>query len=106
MLTELEEKLSKISKKQKSVRVDSVLEPDVWVDPHYVIEVVADEITRSPMHTAGKENEGAGYALRFPRMIKFREKKPEESTTVAEIIEMYKKQGHIQLGSDEGEAGN
>ena len=72
------------------------------IEPHYVIEVRADEITKSPLHTAGKSS-GQGYALRFPRMIQFREKKPEESTTVKEIIEMHKRQANIQIAgaSDE-----
>jgi len=96
ILKELESKLSKIKEKQKPARVDSDIEPDFWVKPFYVIEVVADEITNSPMHTAGRKS-GKGYALRFPRMIKFREKKPEEATTVKEIISMFKKQGNIQL---------
>ncbi len=97
MLTELESKLSKIAQKQKPARVECEIEPHIWVKPFYVIEVRADEITRSPMHTAGKDSEGTGYALRFPRMIKFREKKPEESTTVKEIIAMFKKQGSVQV---------
>ncbi len=98
MLSELESKLSKIAQKQKPARVECEIEPHVWVKPFYVIEVRADEITRSPMHTAGKDSEGTGYALRFPRMIKFREKKPEESTTVKEIITMFKRQGSVQVG--------
>ncbi len=97
MLSELEEKLSKIAVKQKPGRVDSEIEPHVWVKPSYVIEVRADEITRSPLHTAGRDKEGTGYALRFPRMLKFREKKPEESTTVKEIIAMFRKQASVQV---------
>lgn len=99
-LKDLEKKLSKISVKQKPARVDSDVSPDVWVKPVFVIEVVADEITKSPMHTAGKTS-GKGYALRFPRMIKFREKKPEQSTTVREILDMYKLQGNIELSQKE-----
>ncbi|HIH10193.1 MAG TPA: ATP-dependent DNA ligase [Candidatus Diapherotrites archaeon] len=99
MLSELESKLSKIAKKQKPARVESDIIPDVWTEPKYVIEVVADEITRSPMHTAGAQKGSPGYALRFPRMIKFREKRAEESTSVAEIIEMHKKQGTRQVES-------
>ncbi|PIN85735.1 MAG: ATP-dependent DNA ligase, partial [Candidatus Diapherotrites archaeon CG11_big_fil_rev_8_21_14_0_20_37_9] len=87
---------SKISEKQKPARVDSEIEPDFWVKPFYVIEVRADEITKSPMHKTGFF-EGKGYALRFPRMIKFREKKPEESTTEKEIIQMFENQGTIEL---------
>lgn len=57
------------------------------------MEVYADEITKSPMHTAGKEN-GVGYALRFPRLVKFRgsDKPAEDATTVSEIEKMYKQQ--------------
>ncbi|MCR4335400.1 MAG: ATP-dependent DNA ligase [archaeon] len=96
ILKELEAKLSKIKEKNKPARVESGIEPDFWVKPEYVIEVRADEITKSPTHLAGNEN-GQGYALRFPRMIKFREKKPEESTTVKEIIQMFEKQGNVAL---------
>jgi DNA ligase 1 len=79
----------------KPARVASLIEPSVWVEPEIVIEVLADEITRSPIHTAGKVGEEPGYALRFPRLIAFREddKKPEDATTVDELIEMYQNQG-------------
>lgn len=84
----------------KPARVNSRIEPSVWLKPEIVIEVLADEITRSPNHTAGmKLEEGKvvdpGYALRFPRLLKFRDKdkKPEDATTVKELIEMYDSQG-------------
>ena len=56
--------------------------------------MLADEITKSPVHTAGKTETEPGYALRFPRLIKFREKDKtaEDATTVKELIEMYKQQ--------------
>jgi DNA ligase-1 len=59
-----------------------------------VIEVLADDITRSPIHTAGKVGAEPGYALRFPRLVAFRakEKRPEDATTVEELIEMYESQ--------------
>lgn len=80
---------------QKPARVESVITPSVWVKPAIVIEVLADEITRSPIHTAGKDGEEAGYALRFPRLVSFRDsdKKPEDATTVKELIAMYNEQG-------------
>jgi DNA ligase-1 len=36
-----------------------------------------------------------GYALRFPRLVNFRDKdkKAEDATSVVELIEMYKQQG-------------
>lgn len=84
----------------KPARVESLLTPSVWVKPEIVIEVLADEITRSPIHTAGavmKEGKvvDPGYALRFPRLVTFRDKdkRAEESTTVEELVEMYDNQG-------------
>jgi DNA ligase 1 len=79
----------------RPARVSSLIEPSVWVEPQLVLEVLADEITRSPTHTAGKVGDEPGYALRFPRLISFREadKKPEDATTVQELIELYQSQG-------------
>ncbi len=79
----------------KPARVSSLIEPSVWLEPEIVIEVLADEITRSPIHTAGKVGDEPGFALRFPRLITFRDKdkKPEDATTVEELIEMYEIQG-------------
>jgi DNA ligase 1 len=79
----------------KPARVSSLIEPSVWVEPQLVLEVLSDEITRSPTHTAGKVGDEPGYALRFPRLISFREadKQPEDATTVQELIELYQSQG-------------
>jgi len=79
----------------RPARVSSLNEPSVWVEPQLVLEVLADEITRSPTHTAGKVGDEPGYALRFPRLVSFREadKKPEDATTVQELIELYQSQG-------------
>ncbi len=79
----------------KPARVSSLIIPSVWIEPEIVIEVLADEITRSPIHTAGKVGNEPGYALRFPRLVSFRDKdkKPEDATTVDELLEMYQNQG-------------
>lgn len=92
---EIHKRADKISVDRKPARVDSIIEPSVWIEPSIVIEVLADEITRSPIHTAGKKGDEPGYALRFPRLVSFREKdkKPEDSTSVKELIKMYKDQG-------------
>jgi DNA ligase-1 len=75
-------------------RVVAILTPDVWVVPRYVLELQADEVSRSQMHAAGKGDRSPGYALRFPRIIKQRpERTPEDSTSVEEVIELYKMQG-------------
>ncbi|MBI2595951.1 ATP-dependent DNA ligase [Candidatus Daviesbacteria bacterium] len=91
---EIRKRADKIKVDHKPARVNSILTPSVWVKPEIVIEVLADEITRSPVHTAGKTDVEPGFALRFPRLIKFREadKKAEDATTVKELVGMYKQQ--------------
>lgn len=97
-MKQFEEMLGKIRVDHKPARVDCDIKPDFWVDLKYVVAVAADEITRSPTHTAGRRKGESGYALRFPRMVELRmDKSPEEATTVQEIIEMYKMQKRIQL---------
>ncbi len=67
--------------------------PDTWVRPALVVEILADEITLSPRHTAGKKKEGRGYSLRFPRLVRIRDdKRPEDATAVDEIAAMYRRQ--------------
>ncbi len=57
---------------------------DIWFKPEMVGVFIADEVTRSPMHTAG-------YALRFPRLQMWRtDKKPEDATSLAEIVRLVK----------------
>ncbi len=91
---EVHKRADKIKVEHKPSRVNSVLVPSVWIAPEIVIEVLADEITKSPTHTAGKVGDEPGYALRFPRMVRFREadKQAEDATTVKELIEMYNQQ--------------
>jgi len=104
-MAEFKKRLDKIKVKEKPKQLDSLLKPDVWVQPKFVIAVAADEITRSPMHTCGKKGEGAGYALRFPRMVQgIREDKgPDDATTVNEILEIYGQQKKVEMG-ESGEA--
>lgn len=68
----------RITDKPENYDVSKVMNVDVWANPKIVVEVKADEITKSPMHTSG-------YALRFPRLVSWREKKPEDATRVTEI---------------------
>lgn len=80
---------NKASIKPEEYEVDKLLNCDVWVKPKIVVVVKADEITRSPVHTAGKTGE-AGYALRFPRLVEIRaDKNPEDATTVEEVVRLY-----------------
>ncbi len=91
---EIRERCDKITSEVKPARIDSQITPSVWVEPEVVIEVLADEITRSPMHTAGKDGTEPGYALRFPRLVSFRDddKQAEDATTVEELKKMYTQQ--------------
>jgi DNA ligase-1 len=97
---EIHKRADQIKVDHKPARVDSQIVPSVWVKPEIVIEVLADEITRSQLHTAGKDEalpvlpDGRqGYALRFPRLVNFRnDKRPEDATTVAELKTMYDNQ--------------
>lgn len=82
---ELNDRLQKIKteKRPDIYNVPKTLEPDVWVEPQIVVEVAADEITVSPTHSAG-------YALRFPRLVKFRDDKAlDQITTLEEVKTMF-----------------
>ena len=94
----IHERADKLQVDQRPARVDSVLVPDVWLKPEVVVEVLADEITPSPRHTAGMTAEQPGFALRFPRIVSFRtkDKKAEDATTVKEIREMFEQQHQRQ----------
>jgi DNA ligase-1 len=97
-----DENLEKIPKilepyiiEEKPSRVESIIDAEVWFKPKIVIEVLGDELTLSPLHTAAldKINEGVGLAIRFPRFTRWREDKSvEDVTTVQEIIDMYRSQ--------------
>lgn len=94
---EIRKLLDKVKVEHKPARVDSEIIPDVWCQPKYVFTVVADEITLSPLHTAGKTKEKAGFALRFPRIQGWlRDKKPEDATSVKEIEKLFKMQKHVK----------
>jgi len=85
---------------KKNPRIDSKMEPDVWFEPELVIEIVASEITLSPIHKTAKDiiRKGSGLALRFPKFtgkIRF-EKDPEDASTDQEVVSLYKGQKKIK----------
>lgn len=91
----LKEKLEelKVDTVPNNVLVDKMLIPDVWVDPYLVLEIEADEITKSSLHIAGKKEGKQGFSLRFPRLKKIRWKKDaEDISKVDEVDRMYKLQ--------------
>ena len=67
-------------------KVDKNLVPDIWLEPEVVVEIAGDDITNSPNHTAG-------YAIRFPRLVRIRnDKSAQQITTKEEIKTLYKQQ--------------
>src|SRR5712691_2571502 len=91
---ELYKQVNALEVSEKPARVRSSLVPDVWLKPEVVVEVLADEITPSPRHTAGKVGDQPGFALRFPRIVSIRsaDKTPEAATPVREVREMFEQQ--------------
>ena len=85
---------------KKNQKINSEMESDVWFDPELVIEVVASEITLSPIHKTATNiiRKGSGLALRFPKFTgKIRlEKSAENASTDREIVALY--QGQIKIG--------
>ena len=81
---------------RKHSRVQSILEADVWFEPAVVLEVLGAEITLSPIHVCAMDSirKGSGLAIRFPRFTgNYRtDKAPEDATTSAEVVEMYRGQ--------------
>lgn len=70
---------------EKPENYNSNLVPDKFVKPKFVIEIIVDEISKSPLYKFTK-----GYSLRFPRVVRIREdKSPEETTSIEEIEELY-----------------
>ena len=94
-LDKLQDMLRPYIRDRKHPRVVAEMEPDVWVEPIFVAEVIGSELTLSPIHTCAKGviKEGAGISIRFPRFIRWRpDKRPEDATTSQELVEMYKRQ--------------
>lgn len=76
-------------KKPEEYIVDKNLNCDVWVKPKIVVEIMADEITRSPIHAFG-------LALRFPRLISFRDDKSvNEATSKQELEKLFRLQSDL-----------
>ena len=94
---------SKVTLK-KNPRIISEMEADVWFEPELVIEIVASEITLSPIHKTALDvvRKGSGMALRFPKFTgKIRmEKSPENASTGDEVISLFKGQTKITQNLD------
>jgi len=84
---------------KKNPRIVSKMEADIWFEPELVLEIVASEITLSPIHKTGLNliRKSSGFALRFPKFTgKIRyEKAVEDASTGEEIFALYKRQSKI-----------
>ena len=92
---------------KKNPRINSEMEADVWFEPELVIEIVASEITLSPIHKTALNimRKNSGLALRFPKFTgKIRmEKTAEDASTDQEVVALYKGQKKIVQDSTKGE---
>lgn len=71
-------------RKPANYQVNKNLFPDVWCQPKIVVEIEADNVTVSPLHSAN-------LALRFPRLVRFRtDRAPGQVTTKKELEELKK----------------
>ena len=76
---------------------DSSAEPDIWFEPTLLFEVLAADLSLSPIYKAGSTSYDKGISLRFPRFIRLREDKGvEDATSSEQIIEFYESQSHLQ----------
>lgn len=95
-LETLTERVNRLRLDAKHPRVEALMEPDVWVQPSLVLEIIGAEVTLSPVHTCAWDvvKQGYGLGIRFPRFTgRVRDdKKPEDATTDSEIVEMYRSQ--------------
>ncbi len=79
----------KLSQKPENTLVEDQLTPDVWVEPKLLVEIAADELTKSPLHSGG-------VALRFPRLVRLRgDKGIDGITTWSEVVEIGKLSGNV-----------
>ncbi|MBU1127089.1 MAG: ATP-dependent DNA ligase [Patescibacteria group bacterium] len=80
---------AKVNKKPTQYKIGKTTEPDVWCSPQIVVEIQADNITRSSLYTSG-------LSLRFPRLVRFREDKTKEnSSSISELKSLFDLQANI-----------
>ena len=91
---------SKVTLK-KNPRVESTMEADIWFEPEVVLEIVASEISLSPIHKTGLNmiRKDIGFALRFPKFTgKIRsEKSAEDASVDEEVLALYKNQKKSEM---------
>ena len=91
---------SKVTLK-KNPRVESTMDADIWFEAELVLEIVASEISLSPIHKTGLNmvRKDIGFALRFPKFTgKIRsEKSAEDASVDEEVLALYKNQKKSEM---------
>ncbi|GAA5967071.1 hypothetical protein JCM3765_001489 [Sporobolomyces pararoseus] len=93
-----------LSQKKGYYDVGTAKAPDVYFEPKVVWEVLAADLSLSPVYSAARGLCGdRGISLRFPRFIRIRDDKDAESSTEPEqIAEAYRRQGIVVAGGAGG----
>ncbi|EGF98110.1 uncharacterized protein MELLADRAFT_41015 [Melampsora larici-populina 98AG31] len=82
------------------------VKPDVWIENRIVWEVLAADLSLSPIYSAARGLCGdgtRGISLRFPRYIRERDDKgPEDGTGPDQVAEMYERQVCTQTQGSKG----
>ncbi|KAG8770643.1 hypothetical protein FRC12_004146 [Ceratobasidium sp. 428] len=88
-----------LNKPRGNIKVGGA-KPDVWFDPKVVWEVLAADLSLSPIYEAARGLvDDRGISLRFPRFIRVREdKSADDATEPSQIAEMYERQSLAQNG--------
>ncbi|GAA5927468.1 hypothetical protein JCM1841_000934 [Sporobolomyces salmonicolor] len=89
-----------LSQKKAYYDMGTAKGPDVYFEPKIVWEVLAADLSLSPVYSAARGLCGdRGISLRFPRFLRIRDDKDAESSTEPEqIAEAYRKQGIFSAG--------